>query len=144
MTADDVIEGNADGTASDIVTIGMLLYAARVRPPNLPCAQFLIAFATLQILDQVDAPCRRVDFLKGSMDPSYIDGFGYPCYEVSGQEVSNISKRDLGLTLNIIITYKNTLVQLHATTVPVEIQRFLNLARAGMEKMNGVSFPANL
>lgn len=81
--------GNADGNSSDIVTIGMLLYAAR-------------------ILDQVDAPCRRVDFLKGSGDPTYIDGFGYPCFEVSGQEVSNINKRDLGLTLNIIITYKNT------------------------------------
>jgi hypothetical protein len=74
-------------------------------PLQLHCT--LNPHAARQILDQVDEPCRRVDFLKGKGDPAYIEGVGYPCFGVSGIDVSRISKRDLGMTLNIIITYKN-------------------------------------
>ncbi len=62
-----------------------------------------------QILDVMDAPCKQVNWNR-TPPPPYVPGFGFPCYSVSGDETSLQTKRDIGVTLNLVITYKNKCV----------------------------------
>jgi hypothetical protein len=78
----------------------------------------VIESSLFQIADSMDQPCKKVDFLQNKGEP-YVKDYGYPCHDVSGNDVSKYSKRDIGVTLNIIITYKNKSVQecrIHLTT----------------------------
>ncbi len=98
-------EGNADADTSDIATIGTLLYAARVSNALL----FSTSQLVLQIADGMDKPCRVVDFLESKGYP-YVKGVGYPCFDPAGNDQSLKSKRDIGVMINVIITYKNRFV----------------------------------
>jgi hypothetical protein len=64
----------------------------------------------LQIADVMDKPCKQVDWNK-TPPPPYEPGFGFRCFSVAGRDNSLKTKRDIGATLNLIITYKNTCAQ---------------------------------
>ncbi len=76
----------------------------------------------------MDKPCRVVDFLKGSGDP-YVEGVGYPCFSPNGQDISDKSKRDIGVMINVIVTYKNKFVRVNAR-MNSDIE-FMKLCRYG-------------
>ncbi len=59
-----------------------------------------------QIADAMDKPCKVVDFLKNK-GPPYVPNDGYPCNAINGEKISEFSKRDIGVMINVIITYKN-------------------------------------
>jgi hypothetical protein len=103
--------GDADADTSDIATIGTLLYAARVSNALLFSTSQLgpSECAMLQISDGMDKPCRVVDFLESKGYP-YVKGVGYPCFDPAGNDQSLKSKRDIGVMINVIITYKNRFV----------------------------------
>jgi hypothetical protein len=50
----------------------------------------------------MDKSCKVVDFLNNKGYPD-----GYPCHGIDGFDISNLSKRDIGVQINLIITYKN-------------------------------------
>ena len=70
----------------------------------------LCVLVNLQIADVMDAPCKQVNWNK-TPPPPYEPGFGFRCFSVAGQDNSFKTKRDIGVTLNLIITYKNTCAQ---------------------------------
>jgi hypothetical protein len=59
-----------------------------------------------QIADAMDKSCKVVDFLKYK-GPPYVSDVGYPCHGIDGFDISDNSKRDIGVQINLIITYKN-------------------------------------
>lgn len=81
----------------------------------------------------MDQPCRVVDFL-ANKGPPYVAGVGYPCFDVAGQSQSDKSKRDIGVMINVIITYKNRFV------LPSKIAIYSQTYCTGMAKMSGASF----
>ncbi len=58
----------------------------------------------------MDKSCKVVDFLKNK-GPPYVPNVGYPCHGIDGTDISDRSKRDIGVQINVIITYKNRCVE---------------------------------
>ena len=81
----------------------------------------------------MDKPCRVVDFLKNS-GPPYVPGVGYPCFSPSGEDISDKSKRDIGVMINVIITYKNKFVRVNSASVLISnSHQYVGLARMSGE-----------
>ncbi len=56
----------------------------------------------MQVREDVDKPCRISDSQKiRKSDKPFV------CSDIDGKDISNQSKRDVGMMLDVIITYKN-------------------------------------
>ncbi len=59
----------------------------------------------------MDQPCSQVDSLDDAIKTKNEDEGKsktfYPCHEVNGKDISTQTKRDVGVMLDVIITYKN-------------------------------------
>ncbi len=89
----------------------------------------------MQIADVMDKPCKQVNWNRTPPSP-YEPGFGFRCFSVAGTDNSLKTKRDIGVTLNLIITYKNT----YANLPPRLLFTSLQIRLAGSAKTTGDLF----